>query len=457
MGILSSRCLAAIGGSLFAFALLPRPAAAQMFADFQTNMGGFSVELFHEDVPRTVANFISLAEGTRPWLDPRTQQVKIGVPYYDGIIFHRVIPNFMIQGGSPQGTGTDGPGYKFPNELTKTPEGQLKHTHNAAGMMSMAHSGAKTHTNGSQFFITTSVTAPATFPTHLDDVHTVFGKVTDGPGGTAVQGQAVVDAIAAVPRGVGDKPLTPVVMQSVKIRRVGASAEAFNAQAWSLPDVSEPRRILSAVYNPGASPPASARFELRYERLQHQASVFNYSFDVATWQLLQVGGAQATSIAAADGTEPLNISGLQNLPELFVRGHSIDYTDLIAKTKPPLSEVAEVRLRFTTPAGTEITVTRTGATTGTWSVPGPPAATGGISPCTYGFGSGDPGFFSPLLDLAFPVDRLPWTGGVTLASLRVMMTFDAGSATTGYFTASDVNAAPPAPDIGKGVFTVIVP
>ena len=453
---LRSRFLqAGLGACLLAGSGWWRPAQAQLFADFQTNLGGFTVELFHADAPRTVASFVSLAEGTRPWLDPRTQEVRTGVPYYDGIIFHRVIPNFVIQGGSPQGTGTDGPGYKFPDELTKGPAGQLLHTHNAAGTMSMANSGV--HTNGSQFFITTSVTPPATFPTHLDDKHTVFGKIAEGPGGTAAQGQAVVDAIAAVPRNASDKPLTPVVMQTVRIRRVGAAAEAFDARAWALPDVTGARTIKTAVYSPGAAPPASARFELTYERVPHQATVFNYSFDGAAWQLLSVGGAGATAITGTVGIDPLNISGVGNFPSLFVRGRSVDYSDLIERTKPPLSETAEVRLQFSTPAGVEVSVRRTGAATGTWTVAGPPAATGGVAPLNYTFGNGDAGFFSPVLGMTFPTDRLPWTGGVTLSALNVTLTFNATSTTTGYFTATGVNAATSTSVSGKGVFTVTAP
>jgi len=458
-----SFCHRAASLGLLLAAVHPRGAQAQVFADFQTNLGSFTIEFFHEDAPRTVANFVSLAEGTRPWLDPRTQQVRVGVPFYDGIIFHRVIPNFVIQGGSPGGTGTDGPGYKFPDELTKSPTGQLLHSHNAAGMMSMANSGV--HTNGSQFFITTSVTPPATFPTHLDDKHTVFGKIAAGPGGTLAQGQAVVDAIAAVPRNPPtepDKPLTPVVMQTVRIRRVGASAEAFDPLAWALPDVTGARTISSTAYVPGAAPPGTARFEMTYARERHQSTVFNYSFDASAWQLLNVGGAPVTAIGTSSGTDPLNISGVGGFPRLLIRGHGIDYASLLARTKPALTEAAEVRLLMTTPAGVEVTVRRTGAATGSWTVPGPPVATGGASPLTYDFGSGDAGLFSPLLAMRFPTDPLPWANGGSLAALNVTLTFNAHSETAGYFTCSGLTVpVPPATTgttvTGKGVFTVTVP
>src|SRR5687768_13258249 len=114
-------------------------------AHFTTSEGTFSLRLFDAEVPNTVANFVGLAEGTKEWTDPKTGQ-KVTRPYYDGLIFHRVIDGFMIQGGDPLGTGTGGPGYKFADEF------HPKLRHNKPGVLSMANAGA--HTNGSQFFIT---------------------------------------------------------------------------------------------------------------------------------------------------------------------------------------------------------------------------------------------------------------------------------------------------------------
>ena len=440
--------------------LLAVPLQAQIFADFQTSLGGFTVELFHQDVPRTVANFVGLVDGTRPWVDPRTTKVQVGVPFYDGIIFHRVIPDFMIQGGSPAGTGTDGPGYKVPDELTKGPNGQLLHSHNAAGMVSMANSGI--HTNGSQFFITTSVKPPLSFPTHLDDKHTVFGRLVDGPAGAVGQGQAVVDAISVTPANASNKPLTPVVMQSVRIRRVGAAAEAFNAAAWSLPDVTGATTINSTRYAPGNTPPSTTRFEITYTRSRHAAASFSYSLEGEDWVPLTVGGASSTAIATATATDPLNITGVGGLPQLLLRGRSIDYAPLIEHTLPTLTDAAVVRLKFSNPAGIEVLVRRTGPSVGTWSRSGSPEITGAATPLSYGAGTGDVGLFSPVLTMGFPLDRLPWTAAASLSSLNVTLTFDADSMTTGYFRSTGLTVPVPpsltgATVSGSGVFTVEAP
>ena len=134
-------------------------------AVFTTTEGNFKVRLFDTDVPNTVANFSGLAEGTKEFTDPKTGQ-KTKRPFYDGLIFHRVIEGFMIQGGDPLGTGTGGPGYKFADEFSP----KLRHT--KAGLLSMANAGP--NTNGSQFFITHRATP------HLNGKHAVFGKVVEG-------------------------------------------------------------------------------------------------------------------------------------------------------------------------------------------------------------------------------------------------------------------------------------
>lgn len=162
---------------------------AEIYARFDTTEGQFKVKLFADGAPRTVENFVSLAEGT-----------KTGTPFYDGTIFHRVIPNFMIQGGDPEGTGRGGPGYRFADEFHPA----LKHSR--PGMLSMANAGP--HTNGSQFFITVAPTP------WLDNKHTVFGEV--------VEGFDVVKTISGVPRNAQDKPLREVKVNSVKIERSAA-------------------------------------------------------------------------------------------------------------------------------------------------------------------------------------------------------------------------------------------
>src|SRR5580765_3661187 len=166
------------------------------FARFDTTEGTFTIRLFDQEVPNTVANFVGLAEGSKEWTDPRDSQKKTA-PFYDGIIFHRVIDGFMIQGGDPTGTGRGGPGYQFADEFHP----QLKHT--SEGTLSMANAGP--NTNGSQFFITLAPTP------HLDGRHTVFGKV--------VEGIDVVRKIGKVRIGAQDRPVTDVVINKVTIER----------------------------------------------------------------------------------------------------------------------------------------------------------------------------------------------------------------------------------------------
>ena len=136
-----------------------------ILAHFETSEGNFKIRLFDKEAPNTVANFTGLAEGSKEWRDPATGERR-KAPFYDGVVFHRVINGFMIQGGDRLGQGTGGPGYNFADEFHPT----LRH--DAAGTLSMANAGA--NTNGSQFFITLGPTP------HLDDRHSVFGRVTDG-------------------------------------------------------------------------------------------------------------------------------------------------------------------------------------------------------------------------------------------------------------------------------------
>jgi peptidyl-prolyl cis-trans isomerase A (cyclophilin A) len=168
-----------------------------LHAHFTTSEGSFTIRLFDREAPNTVANFVGLAEGTKEWVDPKTGK-KVTGPFYNGLIFHRVIAGFMIQGGDPLGTGTGGPGYRFGDEF------HPKARHDKAGMLSMANAGPGT--NGSQFFITL---APTTW---LDNKHSVFGEV--------VEGMDVVEKIGKTPTSKpGDRPLKPVVVQSVEITR----------------------------------------------------------------------------------------------------------------------------------------------------------------------------------------------------------------------------------------------
>jgi peptidyl-prolyl cis-trans isomerase A (cyclophilin A) len=173
---------------------MARPAGT--YAIFETSLGNIVCKLFEKETPKTVDNFIGLAEGTREFTNSMTGK-KEKRNFYDGLTFHRVIPRFMIQGGCPGGDGRGGPGYSFADEFHPS----LKHS--KAGKLSMANAGP--NTNGSQFFITVAPTP------HLDNRHTIFGEV--------VEGQAVADKISSTPRDSMDKPRTPVTMK-VRIERV---------------------------------------------------------------------------------------------------------------------------------------------------------------------------------------------------------------------------------------------
>jgi peptidyl-prolyl cis-trans isomerase A (cyclophilin A) len=170
--------------------------AEPLYATFKTSLGSIVIRLFDDKAPKTVENFVGLATGTKEWTDPKTGE-KVKRPLYNGTIFHRVIPGFMIQGGDPLGRGTGGPGYRFADEF----HADLRH--NKPGILSMANSGPGT--NGSQFFITVAATP------HLDNRHSIFGEV--------VEGQDIADKISKTSRDGMDRPRVPVTMK-VRIERV---------------------------------------------------------------------------------------------------------------------------------------------------------------------------------------------------------------------------------------------
>jgi peptidyl-prolyl cis-trans isomerase A (cyclophilin A) len=175
----------------------PQPIQAGNYtAEITTDKGVIDIQLFAKESPLTVGNFVGLARGTQPWLNPSTMKVEHNKPFYDGLTFHRVIPRFMIQGGDPMGNGQGNPGYQFANEDT------AGLTFDRPGRVAMANAGRDT--NGSQFFITVSPQP------HLNGGYTIFGQVT--------KGQSVVDEISKVPRDSSDRPLTPVHMTKVAIQ-----------------------------------------------------------------------------------------------------------------------------------------------------------------------------------------------------------------------------------------------
>jgi peptidyl-prolyl cis-trans isomerase A (cyclophilin A) len=166
----------------------------ELFATMETSEGTIKLRLFSKDAPKTVANFVSLAAGEKEWKDPTNLQM-VKRPLYDGTIFHRVIPDFMIQGGDPLGQGIGGPGYRFEDEF------QSGRKFDKKGILAMANAGP--NTNGSQFFITTSL------PQWLNNKHTIFGEV--------VTGYDVVEKISKVPTAGSNRPVTPVTIKKLTI------------------------------------------------------------------------------------------------------------------------------------------------------------------------------------------------------------------------------------------------
>ena len=171
-----------------------------LYARFETSMGNFTAELNEKEAPITVANFAGLASGEKEWTDPKTGQ-KVKKPYYNGLTFHRVIDGFMIQGGDPLGNGTGGPGFTIKDEYNKL-------NHNQIGTLAMARTGAP-DSAGSQFYITVAATP---FLDNQRPPYVVFGQV--------VEGSDIVLSIGKTPTGAQDRPVTPVVIKSIKIERV---------------------------------------------------------------------------------------------------------------------------------------------------------------------------------------------------------------------------------------------
>ncbi|MHA7628259.1 peptidylprolyl isomerase [Corallococcus sp. M7] len=166
-----------------------------LWATMETSEGTIVIKLFSKDAPKTVANFVGLATGEQPWINPKTGEREEGKPLYDGVLFHRVIPDFMIQGGDPTGTGRGDPGYRFGDEF------QSNRDFDKEGLLAMANAGPGT--NGSQFFITTSK------PQFLKGKHTIFGET--------VKGYDVVQKIAGVERNRADRPFTDVSIKHITI------------------------------------------------------------------------------------------------------------------------------------------------------------------------------------------------------------------------------------------------
>lgn len=251
-----------------------------LFATFITSRGNFTVQLHHEFAPTTVANFVGLAEGSRTWLEESTGKL-VRRPFYNGQTFHRVVPGFVIQAGSPNGLGTDGPGYTFGDEFHPALQ------HSEAGILSMANSGADT--NGSQFFITLDAAA------WLDNKHSVFGRV--------VEGMSVIYDIGTNPSGTS-------TIDRVEISRVGAAAQAFDASgAHGLPDW----KNTTARW--------AENWKLAIEREAFSEHRFLGSENLQAWQFLG-----AISDDDAPGTGPIDVSMLvAGRSKYFFRAAKLQY------------------------------------------------------------------------------------------------------------------------------------
>ena len=250
---------------------------AQLYADFTTSLGNFTCELHFKETPRTVGNFISLAEGTRAWVDSRNGQlstVKPPQPFYSGTVFHRVVNanDFkIIQGGSKRSDGSDGPGYEFPDEINVAVP--LSYRLDQPYYLAMANSGP--NTNGSQFFITGNA-IPG-----LEGKHTVFGRV--------ISGQSTIDAILNTPlRGAivppppnvqPERPTDDVVIQSVIVRRVGSAAAKFKASSQKLPTLSNPK----VKVQPAPSPANTNRYFFSQGQRSEMLSFATIVADKSSW------------------------------------------------------------------------------------------------------------------------------------------------------------------------------
>ena len=379
-------------------ALLIAPLKAQIYADFAVSSGGtslgtFRVLLEHTKVPRTCANFIGLASGKRPWIDLTTGAVKTNKPFYNGLTFHRLIHTFIIQGGSPNGLGTDGPGYSILDEYEPTLNHSLQY------VISMAKAGSP-DTGGSQFFITLAAA------TILDNKHSVFGKV--------ISGTSIIDGFkdsTNFPVDANDKPLTPIVMDSVIIS--GPSYAAFNIDdpALHLPFVSDTK---IAITRDAAASTMTAVFDRKI-----QTEYFTLgSPDLATWSplgsVLSMDAGNSFPLTVVSRTEP----------RYFLSTATVDYGRV--PNAPPNLNSAGKTLRLNVGGG-NLDIKPNGSGGGTWTQG---AASGTISlttwtdsaPATGAFSvSSSAAFLIPLGDFRTTLNNYPSSGGST--NLQTWLSF----------------------------------
>lgn len=316
----------------------------EIYADVQTTEGTFTIKLDSTNSPLAVANFIGLATGSKTWIDSSTGETKSGVPYYNGIIFHRVIAGFMNQTGSQKGDGSDGPGYQFPDEFSTS-------DFTDSYLVAMANSGPQS--NGSQFFITVS---PRTY---LNNVHTVFGSVPEdgGPEDIVDGSRDVIDAINAV-TVQNSQPVVDVVIQSITIRRIEETAPAFDESAVALPSVAVPDL---AINFPGLSSDPSLDF------IQPAGSSFTLGLspDLENWTTT-TRYLDATAVSPLDAFVPGDLQTEKDrhfyTPSLVTWPSDAVFADSLANQTLTLITAVDANIPFI------FTFDATGVT-GTWSYP----------------------------------------------------------------------------------------
>lgn len=327
--------------------LLSSSLRAEIFADFAVSrngepLGTFRVELFHEEVPRVCANFVGLASGDQPWLDPVSYRLREGTPFYDGLIFHRLTHNFVIQGGDPLGTGGGGPGYVFQDQFHP----DLRHDDRY--YMSMAHAGP--NTNGSQFFITLNPT-----PT-LDFYHSVFGRV--------IEGTEIIDQFAdpelfptVNPGSEDHRPIDTITIDSVTLS--GSALADFRADLHQhgLPRW-QPVRVTAEAGLQGD--PEYLRILLRWQRQAKWDYPVMGSADLQTWDRL------GFVISMDDDADfEAEVSGIYPDDRSFYQVYAVDYSDALV-TAPQSMLGTGTTLELAIPGGT-LTLYPQGEDQGSWT------------------------------------------------------------------------------------------
>jgi len=319
-------------------AFLIAPLQAQIYADFTVSEGGtplgtFRVLLEHEKAPRTCANFIGLASGKRPWIDVTNGTVRTNRPFYDGLTFHRLIHNFVIQGGSPNGQGTDGPGYTILDEYHP----DLRHSSDY--VISMAKSGFP-NTGGSQFFITLAATP------NLNDKHSVFGKV--------ISGTTIIDGFknaSLFPTGAGNKPVTPIVINSVVISGPGYAGFDINAASLRLPHAGGTDMRI-------ARDATAATMTATFDRQPQTDYMFIQSPDLSAWS-----SPRHILSLDADANQELVIT-LRPEPKYFLNLATVGYGQVPNATADLVDGSKKLRIKFT--SGQYLDLLFDGQGGGTW-------------------------------------------------------------------------------------------